>query len=107
MSTLSWLFTPKRLAVAVTVVAIFNLVVGLGTIAIAPSPAFADNMLRLREALATPALLLIVATWVRVSDQHDEQFRHYVVPNLTPRHRATGDHAEPRGSSATSIHPAA
>ncbi|MGI8547196.1 MAG: hypothetical protein ACR2M1_07660 [Gemmatimonadaceae bacterium] len=83
MSALGSILNPKRLAAIVTVVALFNFIAGLASIALTPSPAWVDNLLRLREAFATPALLLIIAALVTASEQLNENFRRYVVPSLS------------------------
>jgi hypothetical protein len=88
MSTLAAVLQPKRLAAVVTVIAIFNFIAGIASIALTPSPAWVDNLLRLREAFATPALLLIIAALVSASEQLNENFRHYVVPALSREHHA-------------------
>lgn len=85
MSALASLLNPKRIAAIVTVVALFDFVTGIASIALTPSPAWVDNILRLREAFATPALLLVVAALVSASEQLNENFRLYVIPALAQR----------------------
>lgn len=102
MSALASLLNPKRIAAIVTVVALFDFVTGIASIALTPSPAWVDNILRLREAFATPALLLVVAALVSASEQLNENFRHYVVPALAQRH--PGAQTEPREVGAPFTH---
>ena len=95
MSALAAILNPKRLAAIVTFIAVFNFIAGLASIALTPSPAWGDNLLRLREAFATPALLLIIAALVSTSEQLNENFRHYVIPSLSQGRRAASPDEAP------------